>query len=73
MLGAAVAPGPLAPAAFAAGHRTGWIVVPSPNGSAAADNALVQISAGSAAHAWAVGYHGYNGKFPHPDPALERR
>jgi hypothetical protein len=61
--GATVAPGPLGPAAFAAGHRAGWSIVPSPNGSAAADNTLVQVSAGSAASAWAVGYGGHNGNF----------
>jgi hypothetical protein len=57
---AAVAPGP---AAFAAGDGTGWSIVPSPNGSRSGDNALVQVSAGSAASAWAVGYDGYNGNF----------
>jgi hypothetical protein len=60
--GAAVAPGPLAPAAFAAGNP-GWSIVPSPNGSAVADNALVQVSADSATRTWAVGYDGYNGNF----------
>lgn len=58
--GAAVAPGP---AAFAAGDSTGWSIVPSPNGARSGDNALVQVSAGSAASAWAVGYDGYNGNF----------
>lgn len=58
--GAAVAPGP---AAFAAGGSTGWSIVPSPNGARSGDNALVQVSAGSAASAWAVGYDGYNGNF----------
>ena len=61
--GAAAAPAPLAQAASAAGHRTGWRIVPSPNGSAAADNALVQVSAGPGSRAWAVGFDGYNGSF----------
>ena len=61
--GAAVAPSGLGAAALAAGHSAGWRIVPSPNGSAAADNALVQVSAGPGGSAWAVGYDGYNGQF----------
>jgi hypothetical protein len=57
---AAVAPGP---AAFAAGGSTDWSIVPSPNGARNGENALVQVSAGSAASAWAVGYDGNNGNF----------
>ena len=57
---AAVASGP---AAYATGHSTGWSIVPSPNGVRSGDNALVQVSAGSAATAWAVGHDGYNGNF----------
>ncbi len=61
--GAAVAPGPLASAAFAARASTGWSIVPSPNGARYGDNTLVQVAAGSATSAWAVGYDGYNGNF----------
>jgi hypothetical protein len=61
--GAAAAPGPLAPAAFAAGHGTGWRIVPSPDGARFGDNALVQVSAGPGSRAWAVGYDGGAGKF----------
>jgi hypothetical protein len=60
LIGAAVAPGPVA---LAAGHPVGWRIVPSPNGSRFGDNTLVQVSAGSAASAWAVGYHGGAGTF----------
>jgi hypothetical protein len=63
VLGGAVAPGPLAPAAFAARQSTGWSIVPSPNGARSGDNALVQVSAGPGSSAWAVGYDGYNGHF----------
>jgi len=63
LTGAAVAPGGAGPAGFAAGHRAGWRIVPSPNGSRFGDNTLVQVSAGSAASAWAVGYHGGAGTF----------
>ena len=61
--GAAVAPSPVGAAAFADQHRTGWRIVPSPNGSAAADNTLMQVSAGPTASGWAVGYDGYSGNF----------
>lgn len=62
LIGAAVAPGGAGPAT-AAGHRAGWSIVPSPNGSSFGDNTLVQVSAGSATSAWAVGYHGGAGTF----------
>lgn len=42
--------------AAAAGQRTGWGVVPSPHRPGTGDNTLVQVSAGSAADAWVVGY-----------------
>ena len=61
--GAAVVPSSVGVAAFADVHRTGWRIVPSPNGSAAADNTLMQVSAGPAASGWAVGYDGYSGRF----------
>jgi hypothetical protein len=51
------------PAAFTAGDRTGWSIVPSPNGSQTGDNTLVQVSASSARAAWAVGYDGGPGAF----------
>jgi hypothetical protein len=63
LIGAAVAPGGASPAALAAGHRAVWRIVPSPNGSRFGDNTLVQVSAGSATSAWAVGYHGGAGTF----------
>ena len=63
LIGAAVAPGGAGPAAAAAGHRDGWRIVPSPDGSRFGDNTLVQVSAGSASGAWAVGYHGGAGTF----------
>jgi len=63
LIGAAAAPGGAGPAAAAAGHRAGWNIVPSPNGSRFGDNTLVQVSAGSATSAWAVGYHGGAGTF----------
>jgi len=47
--------GAVVPAA-AAEQRTGWGIVPSPNGPGATGNTLVQVSASSAADAWAVGY-----------------
>src|SRR5205823_8472773 len=55
--GATVASAPPAPAAFAAGHGTGWRIVPSPNGGRI-NNTLVQASAGPGTRAWAVGYDG---------------
>jgi hypothetical protein len=55
--GATVSSAPLATAAPAAGPGTGWRIVPSPNGDLT-NNALVQVSAGSATRAWAVGYDG---------------
>ena len=61
--GATVAPGGAGPAAAAAGHRTGWRIVSSPGGSKGGDNTLVQVSAGSATSAWAVGYAGAAGNF----------
>ena len=61
--GAAVAPSPLAPEAFAAGASTGWSIVPSPNGARNGDNTLVQAAAGPAANAWAVGYDNAAGNF----------
>jgi hypothetical protein len=60
--GAAAAPGGTGPAAFAAGHQTGWRIVPSPNG-VRYGNTLVQVSAGPATSAWAVGYDGVPGNF----------
>jgi hypothetical protein len=63
LAGAAVAPGGAGPAAAAAGHQAGWRIVPSPNGSRVGDNTLVQVSAGSATSAWAVGYAGGAGTF----------
>ena len=62
-IGAAAAPGDAGPAALAAGYRAGWRIVPSPNGSRFGDHTLVQVSAGSATSAWAVGYHGGAGAF----------
>ena len=58
--GAVVAPGAAGLAAWAAGHHTGWRIVASPN-AAGIDNTLVQVSAGSAARAWAVGDDRANG------------
>ena len=60
---ATVAPGGAGPAADTAGHGTGWSIVSSPNPSRTADNTLVQVSAGSATNAWAVGYSGGVGSF----------
>jgi len=57
------APGGAGPAADAAVHGTGWSIVPSPNPSRSAGNTLVQVSAGSATNAWAVGYSGGVGSF----------
>jgi hypothetical protein len=42
---------------------TGWSIVPSPNVFQGEDNTLVQVSAGSATNAWAVGYAGGVGSF----------
>jgi hypothetical protein len=61
--GAIMAPGGAGPAAAAAGHGTGWSIVPSPNASHTGGNTLVQVSAGSATNAWAVGYAGGPGAF----------
>jgi len=61
LTGAAAAPGGTGPAAFTAGHQSGWRIVPSPNG--AGDNTLVQVSVGPATSAWAVGYAGTLGSF----------
>ena len=61
--GATAAPGTAGPAAAAAVHRTGWSIVPSPNGSRFGDNTLVRVSAGSPTNAWAVGYAGAAGNF----------
>ena len=60
---AAAAPGGTGPAAFAAGHQTGWRIVPRPNGVRSGSNTLVQVSAGPATSAWAVGYDGQPGNF----------
>jgi hypothetical protein len=60
--GGAVAPGG-AGAAAAAGPGTGWGIVASPNGTRFGDNTLMEVSAGSAASAWAVGYTGGAGTF----------
>ena len=60
--GGAVAPGG-AGAAAAAGPGTGWSIVASPNGTRFGDNTLMEVSAGSAASAWAVGYTGGAGTF----------
>ena len=62
LLGATMASAPLAPAAFAAEHGTGWRIVPSPNG-AGTNNTLVEASAGPGARAWAVGYDAGVGNF----------
>jgi hypothetical protein len=61
LTGAAAAPG--GPAAFAAGHQTGWRIVPSPNRARVGNNTLVQVSVGPATSAWAVGYDGQPGNF----------
>src|SRR5690349_9283453 len=61
--GAMMAPGGAGQVAAAAGHRTGWSIVPSPNASHTGGNTLVQVSAGSATNAWAVGYAGGPGAF----------
>ena len=61
LTGAAAAPG--GPAAFAAGHQTGWRIVPSPNRARFGNNTLVQVSVGPATSAWAVGYDGQPGNF----------
>ena len=63
LTGAAAAPGGIGPAAFAAGHQTGWRIVPSPNRARSGDNTLMQVSAGPATSAWAVGYDGQLGSF----------
>ena len=55
--------GAVAPGAAAAGPGTGWSVVASPNGARFGDNTLMEVSAGSAASAWAVGYAGGAGTF----------
>jgi hypothetical protein len=60
--GGAVAPGG-AGAAAVAGPGTGWSIVASPNGTRFGDNTLMEVSAGSAASAWAVGYTGGAGTF----------
>jgi len=46
LTGAAAAPAPLAAAAPAAGHQTGWTIVPAPDGSRSGDNTLNQVSTG---------------------------
>jgi hypothetical protein len=61
LTGAVAAPG--GPAAFAAGHQTGWRIVPSPNRARVGNNTLVQVSVGPATSAWAVGYDGQPGNF----------
>ena len=63
LTGAAAAPGSTGPAAFAAGHQAGWRIVPSPNRARSGDNTLMQVSAGPATSAWAVGYDGQLGSF----------
>src|SRR5215813_160164 len=56
--GAAVVPG-----VAVAGPGTGWSIVASPNGARFWDNTLMEVSAGPAASAWAVGYAGGAGTF----------
>ena len=56
--GAAVVPG-----VAVAGPGTGWSIVASPNGARFGDNTLMEVSAGPAASAWAVGYAGGAGTF----------
>jgi hypothetical protein len=63
LLGAAVVPGGVGAAAWAAGQRAGWHVVPSPNGARYGDNTLMQVSAEPGSDTWAVGYAGGNGEF----------
>jgi hypothetical protein len=63
LAGSAAAPGGDGAAALTGGDRAGWRIVPSPNGPPFGDHTLVQVSAGSAASAWAVGYRGGAGTF----------
>jgi len=51
------------PGVAVAGPGTGWSIVASPNGARFGDNTLMEVSAGPAASAWAVGYAGGAGTF----------
>src|SRR5215831_6046642 len=51
------------PGVAVAGPGTGWSIVASPNGARFWDNTLMEVSAGPAASAWAVGYAGGAGTF----------